>query len=228
MKARDVMVFPVITVTPSSSVKEVAQLFLERRISAVPVVDDKDKLVGIVSEGDLMHRTEARTERRRSWWLLALTEDQTLASEYVRSHARRVADIMTRDVITASPDTRLHELATLLECNAIKRVPIVEGGRLVGIVSRANLIQAVASDRKEIDSSLSDVAVRDKLLAHLKAQRWAHTNRLNITVTDGVVDLWGVTTSDAEKNAIRVAAESAPGVSAVNDHVITQKAQGWM
>ena len=145
MKARDVMVFPVITVTPSSSVKEVAQLFLERRISGVPVVDE------------------------------------TLASEYVRSHARRVADIVTRDVITASPDTRLHELATLLECNAIKRVPIVEGGRLVGIVSRANLIQAVASDRKEIDSSLSDVAVRDKLLAHLKAQRWAHTDRLNIT-----------------------------------------------
>src|SRR5450759_5435700 len=110
-----------------------------------------------------MHRSEARTERRRSWWLLALTEDQTLASEYVRAHASKVADIMTRDVITASPDTRLHELATLLERNAIKRVPIVEGGRLVGIVSRANLIQAVASDRKEIDLSLIHISEPTRL-----------------------------------------------------------------
>jgi CBS domain-containing protein len=142
MKARDVMVSPVITVKPSFSVKEVAKTFLERRISAAPVVDDQGKLVGIVSEGDLMHRAEAGTERQRSWWLRALTAEETLAAEYVKAHARKVADVMTRDVITATADTPLHEIAALLEKNSIKRVPIVKNGQLVGIVSRANLIQA--------------------------------------------------------------------------------------
>ena len=145
MKARDVMVSPVITVKPSSSVKEVAKTFLERRISAAPVVDDQGKLVGIVSEGDLMHRAEAGTERHRSWWLRALTAEETLAAEYVKAHARKVADVMTRDVITATADTPLHEIAALLEKNSIKRVPVVKNGQLVGIVSRANLVQAVAS-----------------------------------------------------------------------------------
>ena len=220
MKARDVMVSPVITVKPFSSVREVAKTFLERRISAVPVVDDQGKLVGIVSEGDLLHRSEAGTERQRPWWLLALTGDDTLASEYVKAHGRKVADIMTRNVITATPDTPLHEIAALLEKNSIKRVPIVKDGQLVGIVTRANLIQAVASARKELDIPLSDTTVRDKLLAHLKAQSWAHTSLLNVTVTDGVVDLWGMTNSETEKKAIRVAAESTPGVRTVNDNLV--------
>jgi CBS domain-containing protein len=222
MKARDVMVSPVITVKPSSSVKEVAKIFLERRVSAAPVIDDQGKLVGIVSEGDLMHRAEAGTERHRSWWLRALTAEETLAAEYIKAHGRKVADVMTRDVITAAPDTPLHEIAALLEKKSIKRVPIVKNGHLVGIVSRANLIQAVASTRKELEIPLSDNAIRDKLLAHLQGQAWAHTLLLNVTVNGGVVDLWGITGSEAERKAIRVAAESTPGVSAVNDNLITR------
>ena len=174
MKAHDVMVSPVITVKPSSSVREVAKTFLERRISAAPVVDDQGKLVGIVSEGDLMHRAEAGTERHRSWWLQALTAEEILAAEYVKAHGRKVADVMTRDVITATADTPLHEIAALLEKNSIKRVPIVKNGQLVGIVSRANLIQAVASTRKGLEIPLSDTTIRDKLLAHLKGRR-GHT-----------------------------------------------------
>jgi len=127
---------------------------------------------------------------------------------------------MTRSVITATPDVPLHELATLLEKNSIKRVPIVKDGQLVGIVTRANLVQAVASARKILDISLSDTAIRAKLLAHLKSQPWAHTSLMNVTVTDGVVDLWGVTYSETEKKAIRVAAESIPGVRAVNDNLV--------
>ena len=227
MKARDVMVFPVITVKPYSSVKEVAKTFLARRISAVPVVDDQGKLVGIVSEGDLLHRSEAGTERQPSWWLLALTGDETLAAEYVKAHARKVADVMTRNVITAAPDTPLHEIAALLEKHVIKRVPILENGQLVGIVSRANLIQAVASARKELEVPLSDSTIREKLLTHLKAQHWAHTGLLNVTVTDGVVDLWGMTNSNAEKKAIRVAAESIPGVRAVNDNLVLRPTEAW-
>jgi CBS-domain-containing membrane protein len=226
MKARDVMVFPVITVKPSSSVKEVATTLLERRISAVPVVDDQGKLVGIISEGDLMHRSEAGTERQRSWWLLGWTGDETLAAEYVKAHARKVADVMTRIVITATPETPLRDIAALLERNSIKRVPIVKDGQLVGIVSRANLIQAVASTRKGLEIPLSDTTIRDKLLAHLTSQEWAHTSLLNVTVSGGVVNLWGITHSDAERMAIRVAAESAPGVCDVNDNLVTQPLGG--
>jgi CBS domain-containing protein len=220
MKARDVMVSPVITVRPYSSVREIAKTFLARRISAVPVVDDQGKLVGIVSEGDLLHRSEAGTERQRPWWLLTLTENETLAAEYVKAHGRKVADVMTRDVVTATPDTPLHEIATLLEKHSIKRVPIVRDGQLIGIVTRANLIQAVASGEKGLEVPLSDTTIRDKLLAHLNAQSWAHTSLLNVTVTDGVVDLWGMTNSETEKNAIRVAAESTFGVRAVNDNLV--------
>jgi CBS domain-containing protein len=226
MKARDVMVSPIITVPPTASVKDLAGIFLERRISAVPVVDDHGKLVGIVSEGDLLHRAEAGTQRQRPWWLLALTDDRALAADYVKAHAHKVSDVMTTEVITAAPETPLHEIASLLEKYSIKRVPIVRDGQIVGIVSRANLIQAVASYRKRLDIQPSDATIRDKLLTHLKAQRWAHTGLLNATVTDGVVDLWGISNSDAERKAVRVAAESMPGVHAVNDHLI-KRPHGW-
>lgn len=219
MKARDVMVSPVITVKESSPVKDVAKIFLEHRISAVPVVDGKDKLVGIVSEGDLLHRAEAGTERRRSWWLEAFTEDATLATEFIKAHGRTIADVMTRDVITASPDTPLYEIANILEKRMIKRVPIVENGRLVGIVSRANLIQAVASGRKAIELPMPDAAIRDKLLAALNGQRWVHTALMNVTVVDGVVNLWGITYSAKERKAIRIIVESIPGVRAINDNM---------
>jgi CBS domain-containing protein len=227
MHARDVMVAPVITAKPSATVKEVAELFLEKRISAAPVIDSQEKLVGIVSEGDLLHRVEAGTERHHSWWLKGFIGNDTLAAEYVKSHGRKVSDVMTRKVITASPETPLHEVATLMEKNAIKRVPILENGQLVGIVSRANLIQAVATARKLLDIPLSDTTIREKILSHLKKQPWAHTTMLNVTVNAGVVDLWGIAESAAERKAIKVAAESTLGVCAVNDNLITRSVGGW-
>jgi CBS domain-containing protein len=221
MKAHDVMVSPAITVKSRSSVKDVAKLLLEHRISAVPVVDDDGRLVGIVSEGDLLHRTEAGTERHRPWWLQALVGNETLADEFVKSHSRRVSDVMTKDVITARPDTPLHEIAALLEKKMIKRVPIVDQkGHLLGIVSRANLIQALANERLEPDVQASDAAIRDALLNELKNQEWAHTQLLNVTVTEGVVSLWGMTDSGTEQTALRVAAEAIPGVRAVNDNLL--------
>jgi CBS-domain-containing membrane protein len=204
-------------------VTDVAKLFLERRISAVPVVDDQNKLVGIVSEGDLVHRAEIGTERRRSWWLLLIAQDQALAADYIKTHATRVGDVMTRNVITAAPDTSLHEIAMLMEKNAIKRVPIVREGEIVGIVSRANLVQAVASAGTKLEIPLSDATIRDKLMAKLKTQSWAHSGLLNATVNDGVVDLWGFSGSETERRAVRVAAETTPGVRAVNDHMIVRR-----
>jgi len=227
MFVRDVMVAPVITVGPSATVQEVAKLFLDRRISAVPVLDDRGKLVGIVSEGDLLHRVEAGTERQRSWWLRALIHSDVLADEYVKSHGRKVSDVMTRDVITAAPETPLHEVASLMEKNAIRRVPILEHGQLVGIVSRANLLQAVASARQSLDVTPSDNAIRTRILASLKKEQWAHTGLLNVTVANGVVDLWGLAESEAERRAIRIAAEAAPGVAAVHDNLVVNRSGGW-
>jgi CBS domain-containing protein len=212
------MVSPVVTVKPSSSVQEAAKILLARRISALPVVDNDGKLVGIVSEGDLIHRVEAETERPRSWWLQIVSGNGILAT-YAKAHARKVDDVMTREVVTAAPDMPLSEIALLLEEHGIKRVPIVETGQIVGIVSRANLIQAVASPRTHIEVPLSDAKIRDNLLTHLRSQPWAHTGLLNVSVTDGVVDLWGMSYSDAERKAIRIAAENTAGVRAVNDHL---------
>lgn len=219
MKARDVMTSPVITVKPSSSVQDVARLFLERQISAVPVVDDQDKLIGIVSEADLVHRAEIGTQRQRPWWLALMAGDQGLAADYIKSHAKRVADVMTRNVITATPDTPLNEIATMLEKNGVKRLPIVHDGQLVGIVSRANLVQAIATIGSKLEIPMSDSIIRERLLTHLNSQGWAHTVLLTATVNDGVVDLWGFTGSDTERKAIGVAAEGIPGVRAVNDRM---------
>jgi CBS domain-containing protein len=220
MKARDVMVSPVFTVGKRATVREVAKILLEKRISAVPVVDGDGKIVGIVTESDLMHRTESGTERPYSWWMHFLAGDATVAADYVKSHAERVEDVMTAEVVTAAPETPLHEIATLLEEHQIKRVPIVnKESHLVGIVSRANLIQVVASARPKLEMTLPDSTIRQKLLDELKKQSWAHTYNVSVTVTNGVVDLWGYAQSDAERKAIRVAAEAIPGVTMVNDHL---------
>lgn len=221
MKARDVMVSPVITVEPSASVKEVAQILLQHHISALPVVDGAGQLIGIVSESDLMRRADLGTERHRSRWLSALfVDEERLAAEYVKAHGHKVADVMTKRVITAAPDTPLNDIASLLEKHGIKRVPILENGTLVGIVSRANLIQALAADRKGLKVPVPDSQLRDRIMSHLNAQPWAHTSLINVTVNDGIVDLWGLTLSKEEKQALRVAAESIPGVRGVNDNVI--------
>ena len=219
MKARDIMVAPVVTVKPYSTVKEVAKTLVDRRISAVPVVDDVGKLVGIISEGDLMHRSETGTERQYRWWIRLVEGDASLPADYIKAHGRKAADIMTQNVITAAPDTALDEVAITMEKNSIKRVPIVRDGQLVGIVSRANLVQALATMPKGLEIPLSDSQIREKLLSHLKEQPWAGTHLLNVTVTDGVVSLWGIASSETERKAIRVAAEATPGVRAVNDHL---------
>ncbi len=227
MKARDVMVAPVITVRPDSSVHDVAKIFVDMHVSGVPVLDGHGKLVGIVTEGDLLHRTESGTERRRHWWLLPLLGDDTLALDYVKSHSRKVADVMTKRVITASPDTPLHEIATMLEANSIKRIPIVHNGELVGIVSRANLIQAVANPKATLDIPLSDTTIREKIVSHLSQYPWGRSPLFNVTVRDGVAELWGFTQTDAEHKAMCVAAESIPGVRAVHDNLVTRKMERW-
>jgi CBS-domain-containing membrane protein len=222
MKAADVMVTNVITVGPETSIQDVAQILLTNRISAVPVLGKNGALLGIVSEGDLMRHADAGTARRRPWWLEAITGKRELAAEYVREHSRKVADVMTRQVVTATPDTPVSTIANLLEKNAIKRVPIVKNGKLMGIVSRANLLQALASLGKQTDvaTPASDTTIREEIIARLDAEPWARPSLINVIVQDGTVELWGIVDSAQEKRAVQVAAEVTPGVRAVNDNLI--------
>lgn len=222
MKARDVMTFPVITVRPDASVLDVAKTFVKSRISGAPVLDHDNKLVGMISEGDLMYRSELGTERAHPYWYLEYAGKEHLAAEYVKARARKVVDLMTANVVTASPETSLNEIANLLENNEIKRVPIVENGQVVGIVSRGNLLQALASLPIELAVEPSDRQIREALRQHLSNQRWADVSRLNILVRHGRVELWGRVNSHAERQAIRVAAESMNGVRGVIDHLIVK------
>jgi CBS domain-containing protein len=224
MKASDIMVPDVITVGPDNTVQDVAEILLAKHISGLPVVDSSGRLIGLVSEGDLLRRAEAGTEHERSWWLKLLMGRETLAAEFVKEHARRVRDVMTRDVITVSPDTLVTDVAGMLERNRIKRVPVVQGGKVVGIISRANLIQALAGMRKTIavDKPQSDSELRDVLLARLRAEPWAKTGLINVTVSSGAVDVWGIVDSEAEKQALRVAIEVTPGVRDVTNNVVVR------
>lgn len=226
MNASDVMVSNVITVGPDACVQEVAGILLENRISAVPVVNDRKEILGIVSEGDLMRRVEAGTERRRSWWLGLFASNEILASEFSRSHARRVTDVMTQPVVTVTPDTPLSEVATMLETHGIKRVPVVRDGKVVGIVSRANLLQALATAGKAVGpaAAVDDATLRAAIMAALKTKIWTRPALLNVIVQDGTVDLWGMVDSLEEKKAVRIAAEVVPGVRAVNDNLMVQPA----
>lgn len=224
MNAADVMVSKVITVGPDTPVATIAETLLANRISAVPVVDEKSgALLGIVSEGDLIHRVETGTEQHRAWWLEIFTGKEALAREFVKSHARKAADVMTRQVVTVSPDTPLGELASLLDKHRIKRVPVVKDGKIVGIVSRANLIQALVALGSGIKPSTSanDSALRANLLGQLQSKAW-WTNNINIIVKDGVVELWGFVDSQAARDAIRVAAEVTPGVREVSNNLTVE------
>jgi CBS domain-containing protein len=220
MRAKDVMTSPVATVTPETTVQKIAKLLIEQRISAVPVVDQGERVVGIVSEGDLMRRVATGTEWHRSWWLRLFSDPTTDAAEYVKMHGRHAADVMTRDVVTVSEDTPLHEIATLLEQRRIKRVPVVRDGRVVGIVSRANLLHGLAARPADTPApTADDEAIRSRILTTLREEVGGMTQFVNVVVNQAVVDLWGITDSPEVARAIRVAAENTPGVRDVRQRV---------
>jgi CBS-domain-containing membrane protein len=218
MQAQDVMVRGVISVGPDIPVQIAANAMVSNGVSAVLVMDINAKLIGIVSEGDLIRRAENDTERQRSWWLELFTSTDKLAKEFVKSHARRVSDVMTRNVITATPETPLREIANLMEKHGIKRLPIMKDGLVVGIVSRANLLQALASGSSNHEAAETDRALRLRIIDDIKDQPWAN-RPFNVIVKDRHADLWGFVFSKDEKAAIRVAAEATTGIESVADHL---------
>ena len=228
MKASDIMTSPVITVNPQTRVRHIAALLLRHGISALPVVE-RGRLVGIVSEADLLHRHELGTEARSSgsWWLRLLSADHSI-DDYVKSHATRARDIMTAKVVCVSPDTPLGEIAGVLEKRGVRRVPVIEHGRLVGIVSRSDLVRALAAKARGTDAaSTSDGAIRDRLSKELARRGWWVATTSSIVVTDGVVHYFGMVDNDRQRRAARVAAESVPGVRAVRDHRIASAVLAW-
>jgi len=219
MKAADVMTRNVISVKPDDSVQSAAQLMLQHKISGLPVVDGQRHVVGIVTEGDFLRRRELGTQRRRPRWLEFLVGPGRLANEYVHACGRKVGEVMTPNPHTITLDTDLDEAVRLMERHRIKRLPVVDEGKLVGIVSRANLLHALASlEREAKPQAGDDAAIREQILAECKKQLWAPS--LNIVVRNGVVSLWGVITDERERQALIVAAENVPGVKQVHDHVV--------
>jgi CBS domain-containing protein len=219
MRAHHIMTRPVVTVSPEARIVEAANIMLQRHISGLPVVDATGKLVGIVSEGDLIRRPEIGTQKKRARWLGFLTGPGKLAEDFVHEQGRKVDEVMTKSLLTVTEDTTLAEIADLIEKNNVKRLPVMRGDTLVGIVSRANLLQAVASLARYIpDPTADDDHIRNRLIAALQKQDWCPFG-LNVIVRDGIVHLSGVITDERSRQAAIVAAENIDGVKKVHDHL---------
>jgi CBS domain-containing protein len=218
MLAGDVMTRKVISVASDASAMQACALMLKHQISGLPVVDPSGVLLGIVSEGDFLRRPELGTRRRRTRWLEFLIGPGRLASEYVHACGRKVTEIMTPAPYTVGEATPLTEVVQLMERHQIKRVPVVYGRRLVGIVSRADLLRALAGLAPTAETVVTSAEIRERVMAELRKQSWAPLDLINVIVRDRTVDLQGTITS--ARQAMIVAAENVPGVRAVQDHLV--------
>lgn len=226
MQIRDVMTTKVITVGPDTPAPEIARLLVENRISGVPVVDPEGRVLGVVSEGDLIRRLEDTDDgRRRSWWLELLASPERRAEEYVKAHGRLARDVMTAEVVVIDEQATLGEAARLLEEKHVKRLPVVRDGKLVGLVSRADLLRALALAPAQ-EAKLDDRAIRERLMAELDHAGQSYHPYVNIVVSDGVVHLWGFVGSAREAEAMVLAARNVPGVASVDSHLSVRPALG--
>jgi CBS domain-containing protein len=221
MKAEEVMTREVISIDPDATVLQAARLMLQHHISGLPVIDKDGNLVGVLSEGDFLRRRETKTERRRSRWLEFLMGPGRVAAEYSHSHGSKVSEVMTPDVQTVDEVTPLEDIVELMERRRIKRVPVVCGGQVVGIITRSNLMHAMVSlARVAQPADKGDAAIREHLLAEIQKEQWAPAATTNVVVHDGVVELWGVIVDERQREALKVAAENVPGVKTVKDHLV--------
>lgn len=220
MQVKDVMTRNVISVGPEESVLEAARLMLQNRISGLPVIDKEGEIVGIVTEADFLRRSEIGTRRHRPKWLEFIVGPGRLADEFVHASGRKVDEIMTHDPFHTTEDAALETVVEQMERHHVKRLPVMRGGKMVGIVSRANLMHALVSLARG-DTHVSagdDASIRERILAALGDERWAP--RPNVVVKNGVVELWGVITDDRERQALIVAAENVAGANKVHDHLV--------
>jgi CBS domain-containing protein len=218
MQARDVMTTNVITVEPETSVREIAQLLIDNKISGIPVVDKAGQIVGVVTESDLMRRPELETQRHRSWWLSMLLTHENRVAEYIKTHGRCAIHVMTPDVITVQEDAILEEVADTLQKHRIKSVPVVHDGKLVGIVARTDLLHGLIARQTGNAPTVDDNKIKIAFQRELR-EADVDTRFLNYVVSGGVIHVWGVATSPSEKDATRLAARSVSGVKDVSFNV---------
>jgi len=220
MRAQDIMTEEVVCIGIKESVFDAAELLLGANVSAAPVVNDKGAVVGVVSEADLIRRAEIDTAAKKSWLARLMDSETSAAHDFVSAHARRVADVMTREVVTASEDATLRELVELMERHKVKRIPIVREGILVGVVSRSDVLRALLS--REPDGPVlqpTDKALRQAVVEAIEHRPWTSKWPINVFANDGVVHLWGFVDGEEVRTAHRVAAENVPGVRRVNNHL---------
>lgn len=221
MLARDIMTTRVITIAADATIGEAIRLMLQNRISGLPVLDSAGNLVGLVTEGDFLRRPEAGTEKQRSRWMEFLLGPGRLAAEYTQTHGRKIREVMTEKVVSVDETTPVAEIVRLMETRRIKRVPVRRGGKLVGIVSRANLLHVLGRVVAEVKPvSKDDADIRTRVLAELAKQPWSPATGVNVIVRDGIVELKGAIFDERERAALRVCAENIPGVKAVRDHLV--------
>jgi len=221
MQARDILQPRVVTVPDSATVETAVRLMLQHRVSGLPVVDAKARLVGMVTEGDFLRRAEIGTQKKHSRWVEFALGAGRLADEYRQTHTRHVRDVMTSDIISVDEAAEASDIVRLMEQHRIKRLPVLRGGELVGIISRADLLRAFAhASRPTSSAPQTDVAIRDSIVAEIRKQSWGAGNNANVTVHEGVVELHGAVLDDRERLALRVMAENTPGVKKVEDHLV--------
>lgn len=228
MRAADVMTRRVITISRDAQVSQAVRLMLQNGISGLPVVDQHGHLVGIVTEGDFLRRTETGTERHRPSWLEFLTSSGRLAEEYAHAHGRKIEEVMSQNLHTVSEDATLEEVVRTMERKHIKRVPVLREGKLVGIISRANLLHALASAARSIrPATKDDAAIRDRILAEMHKLPWRPAG-VSVLVRDGNVDLSGTIPDEREREGIKVLVENVAGVQAIHDHIVWIEPQSGM
>jgi CBS domain-containing protein len=219
MKAADIMVKEVVTVGPEALVKEIAALMLERRISGLPVVDGGGRILGVVSEGDLIRRPEIETDRVKLGWLRLLVSDEARARDFVKHHGRTAREVMTQPAITVAADAPLAEIVRLMERHRVKRLPVVERGKLAGVVTRTDLLRALVARQAAPAVELKDEQLRLHIDAMLRHEDWASSATVHVQVENGVAQLWGTVESKEQREALLVAVRGVPGVKDVQPHL---------
>jgi CBS-domain-containing membrane protein len=222
MNAADIMTSAVVTVNADATVLDAGHAMLAHRVSGLPVVDWQGRVVGMLTEGDLLHRAETGTERHRSRWVELLVGPGRMAQEYTLTHARKVSEVMTSRVVAIVPDTALDQVVALMERHHVKRLPVVENQRLLGIVARADLLRALVDKTNAAPppANATDREIHDRIVAELTRQSWAPRAIIRIEVKDGIVALGGTITDERERIALRVAAENVAGVKSVVDRLV--------
>jgi CBS domain-containing protein len=219
MRAADIMVKDVVTAGPEASVRELAATMLERRISGMPVVDGAGRLLGIVSEGDLIRRPEIDTDRVKLGWVRLLLSDEARARDFVKSHGRKAREVMTQPAISVAADAPLAEVVRLMERHRVKRLPVVEHGKLVGLVTRADLLRALVARQAAPAPERSDHDLRRKIVSMLRDEDWAASAVVHVQVENGVAQLWGTVESEDQREALLLAVRGVPGVKDVQPHL---------